>query len=618
MQPFRFGPDKAKNKPEIERLKTAALLAKPSGLNDEYRRRLDFYLHRQRPFIEAEVRKKFPKTYPDVAPYLQTTRILRMITDERAKVFLNGAALELVDGDAKPLPTGSGEAKRWADVAEEMDLGLTLKLADRYTHLDRTTFIRIDRSEGGPMAAQVYLAENVEVVPDPARPFDLDAAHAVLLRIGGDAEASVVVDPRGQRTSRGDRYEFWCGRPGAEAFAIVWDDGTVETSVEGKEFPYRDVAGKAVVPVILFSLHKAERGLFTNEERGLSDRNAAIDVLVTETHHMMSAQGFGQLVISYPPGQEPPPHQALVVGPTRALELTNGATGSVLSPSPQVMAAIELIDRDVKHCAMEHGIPPGSVSLEARAVASGVALQIEMRPLMEQRTDAIDYYRPSMRRIWRVAQVVHDTRIGTSEPALVGLKARWNPGDVQLPESEDALVERLVLLASKGWVSDAEAVAKIRKIGIEEAEQVLAKMRTDRAARRPTEEEAMGVEPRRPSVAVPGGPDDEEPDAPVTPPSEPPVPDPAAAPAGSKAAQVEAQAVDPASALNGAQVQALVEVVQAVARGELPRASGVEIIVASFPVTREAAEQIMGEVGKTFTPTAVDPQAPAIPPPPAE
>jgi hypothetical protein len=60
--------------------------------------------------------------------------------------------------------------------------------------------------------------------------------------------------------------------------------------------------------------------------------------------------------------------------------------------------------------------------------------------------------------------------------------------------------------------------------------------------------------------------------------------------------------VDPTTALNGAQVAALVDVVSQVASGALPRATGVEIIVASFPVTREDAERIMGNVGRGFKP----------------
>jgi len=58
--------------------------------------------------------------------------------------------------------------------------------------------------------------------------------------------------------------------------------------------------------------------------------------------------------------------------------------------------------------------------------------------------------------------------------------------------------------------------------------------------------------------------------------------------------------VDPTEALNGAQVTALLEVIDRVARGMLPRETGVRVIESAFPLTREQAEAIMGDVGRGF------------------
>lgn len=85
--------------------------------------------------------------------------------------------------------------------------------------------------------------------------------------------------------------------------------------------------------------------------------------------------------------------------------------------------------------------------------------------------------------------------------------------------------------------------------------------------------------------------------------------DAAEAPADDAAADTDA--VEPDSALNGAQVASLLEIVQQVARRELPRESGISMILTAFPVTREQAEDIMGEVGRSFflesdTPDAVE------------
>ena len=61
-----------------------------------------------------------------------------------------------------------------------------------------------------------------------------------------------------------------------------------------------------------------------------------------------------------------------------------------------------------------------------------------------------------------------------------------------------------------------------------------------------------------------------------------------------------------ALALNGAQVTALLEVVQQVVMGLLPRESAIEIIVAAFPVDQTTASRILGKVGKGFKPDPLD------------
>jgi phage gp29-like protein len=62
------------------------------------------------------------------------------------------------------------------------------------------------------------------------------------------------------------------------------------------------------------------------------------------------------------------------------------------------------------------------------------------------------------------------------------------------------------------------------------------------------------------------------------------------------------EAVDPEAALNGAQVTALLDIVGQVGAGTIPRPTAVEIMVAAFPIDRETADRILGDVGQGFTP----------------
>lgn len=58
-----------------------------------------------------------------------------------------------------------------------------------------------------------------------------------------------------------------------------------------------------------------------------------------------------------------------------------------------------------------------------------------------------------------------------------------------------------------------------------------------------------------------------------------------------------------AAALNGAQVAALVDIIAQVAQRQIPRESGIGIILAFFPLTKEQAEAIMADAGRDFVPS---------------
>lgn len=61
------------------------------------------------------------------------------------------------------------------------------------------------------------------------------------------------------------------------------------------------------------------------------------------------------------------------------------------------------------------------------------------------------------------------------------------------------------------------------------------------------------------------------------------------------------------TALNGAQVQAAVEIVKSVATREMPRESAIGMLMEFFQLTRDGAERVLGDVGRSFF---VEPQEP--------
>lgn len=62
------------------------------------------------------------------------------------------------------------------------------------------------------------------------------------------------------------------------------------------------------------------------------------------------------------------------------------------------------------------------------------------------------------------------------------------------------------------------------------------------------------------------------------------------------------------TALNGAQIASMLDIVKSVADGSLPRDSGIAMLTLAFPITSKEAEQIMGQAGTPeFEPTKPEP-----------
>jgi hypothetical protein len=68
------------------------------------------------------------------------------------------------------------------------------------------------------------------------------------------------------------------------------------------------------------------------------------------------------------------------------------------------------------------------------------------------------------------------------------------------------------------------------------------------------------------------------------------------------------------TALNGAQVTSLVDIVRAVSAGEIPRDAALGVIKRAFLVSDDQAAELLGSAGNGFVPKTAAAPAPAAPP----
>jgi hypothetical protein len=330
----------------------------------------------------------------------------------------------------------------------------------------------------------------VRVVMDPASPMDIDQAHLFAMEIASDS---------GLKADGVRRWECWCARPGEEQHFQIeeGEEGAPARITRDEGGPLVRPDGTAMVPVVFFTAHTEELGLFTAEGSDLIPVNRGLNVLVTDIHHIAEAQGFGVLVITTAQGSTAPAE--IVRAPNRAISLPDGVTAEMLNANAPIGDLLELADRRIKQAAVLYGIPAGSVSLEARAAASGIALQIENRPLLEMRADAVEVYRDPMRRIWDLIRA-HVDAYADDAPDLDDVEMRWTPGDVQVPVDDAQKVDDVLAKMKARLCTRAEAIAELRGISIEEAKKVMVEIDAERAAEpsgMPEEEDPLGLAAKR-------------------------------------------------------------------------------------------------------------------------
>lgn len=164
--------------------------------------------------------------------------------------------------------------------------------------------------------------------------------------------------------------------------------------------------------------------------------------------------------------------------------------------------------------------------------------------------------------------------------AYFEFRSLWQPSETDKATIATADAQGVAGLYAAGLLSESQALAELRDAG----------RVTGRYSGITDEDIAKADQAMLPPAAGP------RPEA-----------DPGAA-AGPDAAAGEAgpdQTIQEVS-LNGAQVASMVSIVTSVGHGQLPRESGIEMLMAAFPISSAQAEQIMGEMGRGFRPADPD------------
>ena len=310
--------------------------------------------------------------------------------------------------------------------------------------------------------------------------------------------------------------------------------------------------------------------------------------------------------------------------------------------------------------ATDAGLSPSELQRTSGSAKSGYAISLSQDGKRTAQRKYVMQFRDSDERLMAVSATLYNRAMGTQFPeggwSVLYREIPLSPEELSsrrehiLAMQEAGLMTRLEALRYFGSLSEADAKAALEAIDAEKAptaaeqesegtgpapaeqvstetehgeemadaaEEVVASAEAIRAllagdvpaaTRRVLEAvaeslaEAAGYLGTGPMVEAEIELSDEEDDAmPETETPDTAAPDESVA-AAATSAGVPASAV----ALNGAQVQAAQGIIMSVAKGELPRDSGVQMLVQFFNMAPDSADALMGEVGRSFTISATE------------
>jgi hypothetical protein len=352
-------------------------------------------------------------------------------------------------------------------------------------------------------------------------------------------------------------------------------DSGAEKILDEQDNPLVDIGGmdgdRLVWSPIVWSWAEAPtESVYLLPADDLVRANLEIDVALSMLLYVANMQSAGQPVLR---GAATPPD---ALGPSRIVKIMDASGGfEFASPNADLSGHLTVIRQLLQIQSMLRHLAPDTYSLQRPSIQTGPAKLLEQNALVEARNRRTEVAERAESDRFDIERLYHNAYAPAGVPripATVRQSVRW--GELRVPPDRAAQVRRLREEIEIGISTAVDAVMEVW--GIDRA-AALQKIAEGNGAMLPT------TEPVESAIVV----EQVEAAEPVE------APDPT-------------EAVNPDTALNGAQVTALLEVVAQVVAGMLPRDSAVEIITASFPISRDDADRMLGTVGGSFTPAVVE------------
>lgn len=600
-------------KVDIQGLKDIDRKIKPGNAQDDWERAWRMYHDCSRVDTQARLRTMGVGIADNPSPL--EVQLLRRVVDRLAVIYARPPTRWFVRAGER-LSDTSYEHAQIIETLERSKYDLAMRHADKTRANLRQAVLRFYPSDTlGCVVPRVFEPHIVIREPSSTCPDVMDEDQRFALKLRGGA-------------SPGDElWEHW------EREGSTWTMAMVDGS--GELIPDQPFAATSLVspyeklPVqMIYDGYPAGAAWLPPRASRVSWADA-INAMANDLWALIHHEAHTQIVISTDDAKLVPKEH----GPGVTWVLPKDAVAEVLSATVHMKEAQEVLDSFVRLWSLSEDLPISEFD-RAKQMVTGAALKVASQPLIARRADQVPLACADERAAFERYRAVHNEHATASEAQA------WQERETIADDLElDVEIAEMDVPTDKAEIQDVGAKQIMMGTGsvIDQIEAEYGIPRHEAIERYAQIQKDLDEYPPRADPAQgPGG--TTNPDGTMSPRSTTEevyqtnsmaqgAVDAASASASDPAAPAASGGSDPMtasappvaaipaqnSALNGAQVTAALDIVGRVAALELPRDTGVAMLIAFFNLSPDTADGIMGSVGNGFkAPKPEPPPAPAF------
>ena len=544
---------------------------------------------------------QFSKDTVKEAPVQSGANLARRITKEKASIF-NEPPVRHISGVEEE------QEKVLQSIYKDMGADHLMAKANEFYCLQNQCMLQIYPS-GGKLRMRVLKLHHFDVIPDPNNPEEM---IGVIINSYDKSNKRIdhPNDPTGDHGNqrphrrnqsdgldqkiadnddklRNERYEVWIKEYYNEEGILV---PALNFIMNGKgevlsEDPLSPVKGLPFIDICSTKDYQ----FFASEHNAMVDFSIEYNAIMTEIAMNHRMQSWSQAWMKGPKDLLP---GTVEVGPTKVIMLPSDDEGvtdfGFATPGNGSSNGIEYAETLLAQFLSTHGIDPQIISSESgQKYNSGIERLLAMIEKFESSKSDYQLFERVEHQLFEVIKMWLEALKDTGElddkykmpslPIDVAFSVAFKkPEGAQTQTEKLQFQERLIEM---GLSSRITAIMELFNMPREEAEEYLLKIEEDESMKLIAEASFPSPQPSLPGI------ESEEPDS---------------VPVESEVQVSQEEMIEKDVVLNGAQVTSMVGIVSSVAGGELPRGTGISILMTAFGLTKEKAEEIMGESGRSF------------------